>query len=111
MSVDGCVVAVTAALGADAFRDGSTATTVNEYVVAPASRRTVNDRSPVDRTFAREPFAKTRYVQQVWSSSATGPQARSTVDEVLPVTETTGAAGGVVSTGVVIVSVLLFADS
>jgi hypothetical protein len=34
VSVVGCVVVVTAALGADAFRDGSTATTVNEYVVA-----------------------------------------------------------------------------
>ena len=33
------------------------------------------------------------------------------MDEVLPVTETTGAAGGVVSTGVVTVSVLLFLDS
>ena len=33
------------------------------------------------------------------------------MDEVLPVTETTGAAGGVVSTGVVTVSVLLCLDS
>jgi hypothetical protein len=33
------------------------------------------------------------------------------VDEVVPVTETTGAAGGVVSTGSVTVSVLLLADS
>jgi hypothetical protein len=60
VSVLGCVVAVTGALGADAFRDGSTATTVNEYVVAPRSRRTVTVRSPVHRTFAREPFAKMR---------------------------------------------------
>jgi hypothetical protein len=39
------------------------------------------------------------------------PQARPTVDEVVRVTETTGAAGGVVSTGSVTVTVLLFADS
>jgi hypothetical protein len=38
----------------------------------------------------------------------TGSQARSTVDEVVPVTETTGAAGGVVSTGSVTVTVLLW---
>ena len=84
---------------------------MNEYVVAPASRMTFTDRSPVGSKLTREPFAKTRYVQQVWSSSAIGPHARSTVDEVLPVTETTGAAGGVVSTGVVTVSVLLVLDS
>jgi hypothetical protein len=56
------VVAVTTALGADALPDGSTATTVNECVVAAASRRTVAARSPVHSTFARAPFAKTRYV-------------------------------------------------
>jgi hypothetical protein len=33
------------------------------------------------------------------------------VDEVVPVIETTGAAGGVVSTGNVTVTLLLFADS
>jgi hypothetical protein len=33
------------------------------------------------------------------------------VEEVVPVTETTGAAGGVVSTGSVTVNVLLFLDS
>jgi hypothetical protein len=49
-------------------------------------------------------------VQQVESSSATGPHERSTVDDVLPVTVTTGAAGGVVSTGSLTVTVLLFAD-
>jgi hypothetical protein len=57
------------------------------------------------------PSAKTRYVQHVESSSATTGQERPTVDEVVPVTETTGAAGGVVSTGSVTVTVLLFADS
>jgi hypothetical protein len=60
VSLVGCVVAVTAPLGADAFRDGSTATTVNEYVVAAASRSTVTARSPVHWTFAGAPFAKTR---------------------------------------------------
>jgi hypothetical protein len=44
----------------DAFRDGSTATTVNEYVVAPASRSTVTDRSPVEWTSAGAPFTDTR---------------------------------------------------
>jgi hypothetical protein len=39
-----CVVAVTAALGADAFPDGSTATAVKEYVVETASRNTVTAR-------------------------------------------------------------------
>jgi hypothetical protein len=48
VSVLGCVVAVAAALGADALPDGSTATTVNEYVVAAASRSTVTARSPVE---------------------------------------------------------------
>ncbi|MFL5921073.1 MAG: hypothetical protein ACJ75Q_13005 [Gaiellaceae bacterium] len=39
-------------------------------------------------------------MQQVESSSATAGQVRRPgVDEVVPVTETTGAAGGVVSTG------------
>ena len=59
----------------------------------------------------RLPSAKTRYLQQVESSSATRSHARPTVDEVVPVTETTGAAGGVVSTGSVTVTLLLFADS
>ena len=68
MSVVGCVVAVTAALGADAFLDGSTATIVNEYVVAAARRSTVTARSPVQWRLSgltRKPFAKTLYVQQV----------------------------------------------
>jgi hypothetical protein len=87
---------------------------VNEYVLAAARRSTVSARSPVHwrlSALTRTPFAKTRYVQQVWSSSATGPQASPTVDEVVPVTETTGAAGDVVSTGSVTVNVLLFAVS
>jgi hypothetical protein len=58
----------------------------------------------------RTPFAKTRYLQQV-ESSLTGPHARPTVDEVVSVTETSGAAGGAVSTGSVTVRLLLFADS
>jgi hypothetical protein len=114
VSVLGCVVAVTVVLGADAFLDGSTATTLNECVVAAARRSTVTARSPVHCRLSAEtraPFAKTRYVQQVESSSATGGQARPTADEVVPVTETTGAAGGVLSTGSVTVTVLVFADS
>ena len=86
MSVVGCVVAVTAALGADAFPDGSTATIVKECVVAAASRSTVTARSPVHwrlSAVTRTPFAKMRYLQQVESSSATGSHARPTVDEVV----------------------------
>jgi hypothetical protein len=64
VSVLASVVAVTAALGADAFPDGSTATTVNECVVSAASRSTVTARSPVHWTFAGTPFAKTPYVQR-----------------------------------------------
>ena len=65
VSLPGAVLAVTAALGADAFPEGSTATTVNEYVVAAASRSTVAARSPVHSTLASTPSTKTRYVQQV----------------------------------------------
>ena len=54
------LLAVTAALGADAFPDGSTATTVNEYVVAAASRSTVAARSPVHSTLANTPLTNTR---------------------------------------------------
>ncbi len=50
-------------------------------------------------------------MQHVESSSATAFHARLTVDEVVPVTETTGVAGGLVSTGSVTVALLLFADS
>jgi hypothetical protein len=87
---------------------------VNECVVAAASRSTVTARSPVHwrlSALTRTPFAKIRYLQQVESSSLTGPHARRTIDEVVSVTETSGAAGGVVSTGSVTVNLLLFADS
>src|SRR5262245_597776 len=97
-------------LGADALFDGSTATTENEWVVAAASRNTVTARGPVQSRLSivtKLPSAKTRYEQQVESSSATAGHARPTVDEVVPVTETTGAGGGVVSTGNVTVTVLL----
>jgi hypothetical protein len=46
VSVLGRVFAVTAPLGADALRDGWTATTVKECGVAAASRSTVTARSP-----------------------------------------------------------------
>jgi Flp pilus assembly protein CpaB len=87
---------------------------VNECVVAAASRSTVTVRSPVHwrlSAVTRTPLAETRYVQQVESSSLTGSHARPMVDEVVPVTETTGAGGRVVPTGNVTVTLLLFADS
>jgi hypothetical protein len=63
LSVVGGVVALTGALGADALRDGSTATTVNECVVAAARRKTVTARSPVQCRLPMgtcAPSAKTR---------------------------------------------------
>src|SRR4051794_2217192 len=109
VSVLAGVVAVTVALGAEALCDGSTATTENECAVEAASRSTVTDRAPVQCRLSGDagvPSTATRYVQQVLSSSATAGHDSPTVDEVVPVTETTGAAGGVVSTGSVTVTVL-----
>jgi hypothetical protein len=47
VSVVGCVVAVTAALGSEALPDGSSATTVNEYVVAGGWTRTDLGAGPI----------------------------------------------------------------